>query len=229
MANRKLPEPEKYASCPSDGNILQYYEGTFDTVFIAFHQFFRRNQISLKEFEGNNWPSNPEIREKCSEIHWSEILSVSGIATVAKLDVGLRTSIGGLNKHFEDRDASNTIALLDNGIMVPNEGFICPFVEARVLSALLESGEKWLWIGDEFCTERKIHWIEDLLNQEVIPYSACCYTPDKNVLITTHWDSHCTFICGNRGKIEKLIDTAGLEGFYCDKHTEVYWGLTEEK
>jgi hypothetical protein len=225
MPVRKLPQPDKYASCPHEGRVLEYYAGTFDTVFVAFHQFFDKGTIKAKEFEEENWPENPQIREQCRRISWQEILKLTRIASLAELDVGLRTSIGGLKRQFENRGAANALGELNQGIIAPSEGVICPFVEGKLFHALLSKGEKWLWVGDEFCTERKLWWIDDLLSKDIIPSSACCYVPDKSVLITTHWDSHCTFICGSGDKIRHLINEADLEGFYCDEKTEVYWGL----
>ena len=225
MTERTLPKPDKYASCPNGGKILEYYTGTFDTVFVAFHQFYDKGELSSKKFEGDNWPDNPEIRDHCSSVSWSEILKITSIPSLADLDVGLRTHIMGLNKQFENRDAAKAIDELNDNIIIPVEGFICPFVEGKLLSALLSNGERWLWVGDEFGTERKLWWIEDLLIKDVIPSSACSYIPDKSISITTHWDSHCTFICGNGVKIRKILNDADLEGFYCNENTEVEWGL----
>lgn len=44
MTERDLPpspEPDKYASCPLDGRVLDYYKGAFDSVYVLLHPFER--------------------------------------------------------------------------------------------------------------------------------------------------------------------------------------------
>ncbi len=228
MKIRKSPEADKFASCPREGKILDFYKGTFDAAFIAFHQFFDRDSIDPKLFEGNRWPDNPEFRKHSSAISWREVLDMTEIASLAELDVGLRTSINALYRRYQNQNAKEKLRELDDKVGLPNEGMICPFVEGKLLTALLSIEENWLWIGDEFCSERKLWWVEDLLKQDEILRAGCSFTPDKSILITTHWDSHCTFVCGEKSKLEKLIKEANVEGFFCNEKTEVYWGLQEQ-
>jgi hypothetical protein len=227
VKKRVLPAPDLFASCPNDDLILEYYKGQFDSVFIAFHQFYKPNNIPIKRFESDDFPTNSEIRRDCAAFSWKDVLSRLLINTPSEMDVGLRTYIGGLKKQFENKNNSEEIRQFEvnTGIKAPDEGCICPFVEEKILSALIDIGYEWLWVGDEFGTERKLKWIEDILEKDELPYSACSYTPDKNILIATHWDSHCTFVCGNGELITTVIDKSGVEGFYCNSKTEVYWGL----
>lgn len=220
MTERTLAKFDKYLACPNDGKILKYYAGIFDTVFVAFHQFYN------KKADAVNLPFDQRILDKNTFISWDEILQLTGISSLADLDVGLRTLIGGLGEQYENRYTAKVIEELNDGIGIPIEGFICPFVEKKLLNALLLTGDHQLWVNDEVGTERKLWKIEDLLSNDAIPYAACNFTPDKSIAITTHWDSHCTFICGNGDKIRKIIIDANLEGFYCDENTEVYWSLT---
>lgn len=57
------------------------------------------------------------------------------------------------------------------------------------------------------------------MEEEKIPYSGCVFTPDHSLLVTTHWDSHCSFLCSSKEKIDTF------EGFYCTSKTEVFWSL----
>ena len=85
----------------------------------------------------------------------------------------------------------------------------------------------WLWVGDEFGTERKLHWIEDLILEDDIPGHGCVFTHDHQLLISTHWHSHCSFVCSSNAIIEKILSFDPFEGFYCTPNTEVYWGAYE--
>ncbi|MFY8300550.1 DUF2711 family protein [Pseudoalteromonas sp. SS15] len=228
MVKKKvLPAPDLYASCPNDGKILEYYQGTFDSVFVALHQFCKPNKIQLREFESDDCPKNAEMRNDCKPISWKEVLQELPFDLYSEMDIGLRTYIGGLNSQFENKALSETIRRFSetSNIKIPDEGLVCPFIEEKVLSTLIELGYEWLWVGDEFGTERKLKWIEDILEKDELPYSACSYTPDRKVLIATHWDSHCTFICANNKLLKSIINGADVEGFYCNDQTEVYWGL----
>ena len=82
-------------------------------------------------------------------------------------------------------------------------------------------GYQWVWVGEEFGTERKLKWIEDLDTTEIYPHG-CIFTSDRQILLISHWDSHCTFLCFSRDKIERLVEEANLEGFYCTPKTQVY-------
>ena len=147
---------------------------------------------------------------------------------IAEIDVGLRTRIHGIKKKFANEEFANRLTdLFDENIICPPEGDIPPLLENRILSAIKTMGHEWLWVADEFGTERKLTWIDDLIEKDLVPSHGCIFTHDHSVLITTHWDSHCSFLCSSKGIIEKLLSIDNFEGFYCSPKTEVYWGLYE--
>jgi len=98
-----------------------------------------------------------------------------------------------------------------------------PLLENRLFNAIRKLGFDWFWVGDEFGTERKLHWIIDLIEKDYIPSHGCVFKHEHSILVTTHWDSHCSFLCSSRDLIEKLLSTESFEGFYCTPKTEVYW------
>ncbi len=51
------------------------------------------------------------------------------------------------------------------------------------------------------------------------------FTHDHNILITTHWDSHFSLLCSDKETVEQLVNSSGLEGFYCSEETKMYWSL----
>ncbi|MCU4582728.1 DUF2711 domain-containing protein [Acinetobacter gyllenbergii] len=228
MTNRILPTPEKFASCPYDKKILSFYEGQFESVFVIFHPFFMSTKIELECFCPSRWPSKHQFIEGCSTISWSETLLLSGLTTFSDIDIGLRTIINGIkpersNKYFSEK----LTALQSQHIILPQEGYLSPFIENKLLNAIKIIGHNWLWVGDEFGTERKLYWVEDLIEKDEIPAHGCVFAHDHSLLITTHWDSHCSFLCSSKETIDKILEIEPFEGFFCTQNTEVYWSLYE--
>ena len=46
--------------------------------------------------------------------------------------------------------------------MPPSEGFFSDLLHDSILQSIEDLGYEWVWVGDEFCTERKLYWIDDL-------------------------------------------------------------------
>jgi len=69
--------------------------------------------------------------------------------------------------------------------------------------------------------------IEDLILRDTFYLHNHYFTKDNKILITTHWDSHCSYLCSSREIVNRIVTETNLEGFYCTSKTEVYWGLYE--
>lgn len=229
MTDRVLPESEKFASCPYDEKILPFYEGQFDSVYVLLHPFFKPLKIDIERFCPSKWPTKQEIIEGGEPVSWHEILKLTGLQNLSEIDVGLRTSIHGIKKELSNVDASKKLNALfeEHNIIHPSHGDLSPLLENRILQAIKSIGENWLWVGDDIGTERKLHWIDDLIAKDAIPTSGCLFTHDHTLLVTTHWDSHCSFLCSSRDVIEKILAVDNFEGFYCTPDTQVYWGVYE--
>lgn len=229
--SRKLPDPDKYASCPNSGEILSFYQGVFDSVFIMLHPFYKPTKIDIDTYcERNQLTKHDEVA-LCEIVSWEEISKKSGLNSIAKIDIALRSSIGGLNSHFENSDLVKGLGSFidEEEILPPDEGCLSPFLENRLFECINKIGYNWLWVGDEFCTKRSLHHIEDLINNDLTEYGGMTFTPDKQILITTHWDSHFSFLCSKKEIIDHILAIDNFEGFFCDTYTEVYWSLKEEK
>jgi len=227
MTNKVFPKPEQYASCPSGGKILEFYKGQFDSVYVLLHPFFYPKSIELERFCPEQWPSNHEIIAKCETILWKRILELTDLRSLSEIDVGLRTSISSLKKELENETYAACLNKLTeiNGIIHPSEGELSPFLKNRVLDSIKALGHDWLWVGDEFGTERKLNLIDDIIEKDEIPIHGCVFTHDHSLLVTTHWDSHCSFLCSSETIIKQILAVDNFEGFFCTKNTEVYWGL----
>lgn len=136
------------------------------------------------------------------QVYWRRVLQASSLVNISQIDIGLRTGISGLRAEFQNPEFDAMISQVEKseGLIRPGEGEIPELIEDSVLSSLQKLGYQWVWISDEFCSERKIHWIEDLKATYFMPAHGSIFTPDHSVLITTHWDSHFSLLCSDRGR-----------------------------
>jgi hypothetical protein len=230
MAERILPTPDNFATCcPDDEKILEYYAGTFDSVYVQLHPFIKAVSIKADEFYPATYPGRSTILNNCVPVLWSEVASKTGLPSIAAVDVGLRTMIRGLKEEFSNQEYADKLESLADSdqIVVPSEGCFSDLLHDRTLSAIQSFGYEWVWVGDEFGTERKLFWIEDLKEQDTKATAGHCniFTPDKKLLWTTHWDSHFSFLCSSERNLLDLQKAYEFEGFFCTPLTEVYWSV----
>ncbi|PGS46521.1 DUF2711 family protein [Bacillus sp. AFS041924] len=227
---RMLPEPHRYSVCaPADMSIKEFYKGVFEEVFIFYHPFIKPISIDYDVFNPETYPSKNDIEKNCEMVTWKQFLNISGIESYKHLDIGLRTLISGLRDKYQNEETAEVIQKVceNHKIITPTEGFFPEFLMNSILSVIKNEGHDWIWVGDEFCTERKLEYIEDLTKDSNAFRNEHLnlFTHDSKILITTHWDSHFSMLCSNRSTIDKIVKFCSLEGFYCDDHTEIYWSL----
>lgn len=230
MAERILPPSDAFATCPFEGRVLDYYAGTFEAVYVLLHPFIKTVSIDKEQFKPSTYPSRPSIVRNCAPVSWAEIAKRAELPSIAAVDIGLRTRILGLKAELSNRQYADKIDALaqSDGILPPPEGFFSDLLHDRVLQSIQHLGYEWVWVGDEFDTERKLYWIDDLKGQETGPTvnrHLNVFTPDKHLLWTTHWDSHFSFLCSSERNLATIVDTSQFEGFFCTPSTEVYWSV----
>jgi len=229
MAERILPTPEIFATCPREGKILEYYAGTFEAVYILLHPFIRPVSIQKEQFKPATYPSRSSIVKNCVSVSWEEVVKRAGLPSLAAVDIGLRTMILGLTPELSNQQFADKIASLgDSDDILPSpEGCFSDLLHDSVLKSIQALGYEWVWVGDEFCTERKLHWIDDLKDRDAGPTRDRCnvFTPDKSLLWTTHWDSHFSFLCSSQHNLDAIQSACHFEGFFCTPATEVYWSV----
>lgn len=230
METRVLPEPDRFATCPDDGKILEYYRGVFEAVFVSLHPFIKPFPASRTLFESPTLPDRATVAAHCEAVPWSAIMQLTGLPSLSAVDIGLRTGIHALNKGFAREDYARTLQGLEKseGIICPAEGYFSDMSHDAMLKSIRSLGHQWVWVGDEHCTERKLYWIDDLCGEEADATLGHrnVFTPDHSLLWTTHWDSHFSFVCGAKEHLDAVVLSAGLEGFYCDKETSVFWSTS---
>lgn len=227
---RILPEPHRYAVCPpSDKPIKEYYDGVFEEIFIFFHPFIKPKTLEYQLFKPSTYPTKNDIIENCEAITWEQILKITGIDSFRRLDIGLRTLISGLKPKFANKDVAKVIesVCVEKRIVPPTEGFFPEFLMNVILQQIIREGHEWIWCGDEFSTERKLEYIDDLIadNNAFRNEHINLFTNDNKILITTHWDSHFSMLCSDKGTVNRIVKSCNLEGFYCSENTEIYWSV----
>jgi hypothetical protein len=231
MAERVLPAPDVFATCPLHGKVLEYYAGTFEAAYISLHPFIKTVSIAKEEFKPSTYPDRSTILKNCAPVSWADVAHHAGVPSLEAVDIGLRTLIRGLKEEFSNREYADKIeALFDaEGIVPPPEGCFSDLLHDSILQSIQGLGYEWVWVGDEFGTERKLYWIDDLKGVDAGPTRIGCrrnvFTPDKQLLWTTHWDSHFSFLCSSHRNLISVRDGSHLEGFFCSPSTEVYWSV----
>ena len=212
-----------------DGKVLSYYEGTFESAFVLLSPFIRPFSILQELFAPETYPDRASISKDCKAVSWAQAANLVGLPTLEAVDIGLRTRIGALKKEFANQDyASKIDALFDeHKIIPPCEGGFSDLLHDKVLQFIQDLGYQWVWVGDEFCTERKLYWIDDLKSKDALATNGTCnvFTPDKQLLWTAHWDSHFSFLCSSLHNLELAKLRSEFEGFLCAPSTEVFWSV----
>ena len=125
--------------------------------------------------------------------------------------MALRSSIRGLGEEFMNKAAGEKIINLRNKkeIYQPSEGILPDELVNPLLEAIRNEGHDWIWLGDEFGTERRLKDIDDLLVSNKLDLDRNnlfmhntgryhLFTHDNELLVTTHWDSHFSMLCSDK-------------------------------
>lgn len=230
MTIRISPEPDRFAvSPPGDGPLLSFYRDVFEAVFVLLHPFLRPTGITLERFLGDPDVDRDHICRTCEAVSWAQVQQLGSFSSLAEIDIALRTQIRGLREGFASPILAKQLqsCLDESGLVQPVEGRFSELTHDKVLAFLQEEGHSWVWVGDEFGTERKLHWIDDLKkpDSDATEGRRSVFTPDKSILWTTHWDSHFAFVCGSSRMIDRMVNDKRFEGFRCEQDTPVYWSL----
>ncbi|MGN7400001.1 DUF2711 family protein [Cytobacillus praedii] len=231
IGKRVFSNPQRFAVCAPDGlPIKEYYKEVFEEIFVFYHPFIKPESIDYELFKPDTYPNRNEIRENCVVVTWKQFLKLSGIESFRKLDVGLRTNINGLREEYQDENIAQMIknTCRDKKIGEPTEGLFPYFIMDNLLKGIKALGHNWIWCGNEFATERKLTFIDDIItDNNLLDQCKNLFTNDHHLLITTHWDSHFSLLCSGKSTVEQLVNYCNLEGFYCTDQTEIYWSLSQ--
>ncbi|EPE63060.1 hypothetical protein L479_00591 [Exiguobacterium sp. S17] len=228
-----LPEGHRYAMFGGgdDFPIKTYYEGVFEEAFVAYHPFLGPIE-DPKAIDRYVEMNKNEVEQHFRAVAWEDMRRQLGFEDVKRIDHALRTMIGALKPHAEDKESANRIIEFceRENLLPPGEGELSDFLKNRVLRALLETGEEWIWSGDEFCTERHLINIREILAADTWDMNhRTFFGYQHDWLIVPPWDSHFTLFCGSQSWVSEMVERCGLKGFYCDDETTINWSLSDTK
>ena len=237
MEKEIRPEPKIAANIRSpsaDISILEYYKPYYDAAFIILHPFIKIVNESRLYSDGNNkMPTKNNYMKYTEGVSWQEFLEISGLKSINQLDIALRSLIGGLVEEHRNEEDVNIVkrTMEEYNLIEPGEGCFSRLLLDEMMTALLELDHKWLYVGDEFGFERRIEFIEDIIeNKTPISFGhENWYTTMNEILYATHWDSHFTLLCADKQTVETILQKHKFEGFYCNLNTEVYWSLSKNR
>ena len=102
MSERILPTSDAFATCPTEGRVLEYYAGTFEAVYVLLHPFIKTVSIDKEQFKPSTYPSRTSIVRNCAPVSWAEVAKIAGLPSIAAVDIGLRTRILGLKPELSN-------------------------------------------------------------------------------------------------------------------------------
>jgi hypothetical protein len=88
MTTRILPSPDVFASCPLDGNILEYYAGVFEAVYVSLNPFIKSISIDSAEFKPATYPNRSCVVTNCKAVSWSEVAQLAQLPPLRLLISG---------------------------------------------------------------------------------------------------------------------------------------------
>nr|WP_299823177.1 DUF2711 family protein [uncultured Jannaschia sp.] len=210
-----------FVQTPNGDKILDTYSKHFLSVWVVLSPFLRPQALPFERFRPATYPTRNEILADCEPVTWAEVLDAGGFKTLSDIDVALRSYIHGLtqpNQSLKDQ----LIKMIEvQKLIPPDEGSFAPHNERKFLLRLKELGHSHVLVSDEFGDQTKRKAIDEMLAEDSVPPHGVISTEDGSILVGSHWDSCCSFLC-----TKERDDRFGeLEKFLCSKMTEVYWGL----
>lgn len=210
------------------GRVLEYYRGVFECVYVLLSPFPRVVGLPMSRFEGDTWPSRSDIRSNCEPVSWSAVREAASLPDLAAVDLALKTDMGALRPAVARPElAARLVRYAEaTNLLSPDDGGQSDFLHDEILELFRCFGHDWVWVCDEFDTNRERYLIDDLLeiDERLIDRSSVL-APDHSLLWTIHWDSHFSFLCSTS---RSRLDAAGVdafEGFFCTPETSVAWSL----
>lgn len=214
--------------CPQDGKILAHFAGEYDTIYVALSPFIRPRSMLRDRFRPDTYPDHRMIVANCAPVCWADVQRLAGFESLDEIDIALRTSLLGLRRDLCRDDLAERLVscLAREGLIPPAEGHHPELMFAMVMQMFAELGHDAAVVADEFGEGARMHPIGELAAGSVqLPSHCSIHTPDRGLLWTAHWDSHCTFLCASSDILEHLRVDTRLEGFHCSPKTEVYWSV----
>jgi hypothetical protein len=207
--------------------LVEAYGRQFESVFIVLHPFIRVPD-ALGWGTTKDYPEDDQVLAVGTKCPWSEVSRKAGIATYARINQALLTSIGALDDSLADWPGRDAIAnfVRTEPVWMPTEGRFEPLLQRDFLTVFESAGEEELMYVPEFPNSDPILSLRiEQLRSGTVPFSlrGTLLAPDRSFLFTVDWDSFFTLFYGRRAFVEQQVRQLGLEGFFATANTDHAW------
>ncbi len=222
-----LVELEEFVYPRYEVPLAEAYEGRFESVFVILHPFVRVPQ-SLSWSVTRTYPEDAQIAALGTKCTWSEVASLVGLTSCARMNQALLTSIGSLPDFLADAAARDGLQgfLQSNPVWMPAEGRFEPLLQRDFLQIFAVSGAEELVFVPEFPHSDPVVRLPIAgMKDDSIPFPTCgtLLTPDASFLFTVDWASFFTLFYGRRSFIADAARRLNLEGFFAAANTDHAW------
>jgi hypothetical protein len=206
--------------------LAEAYGGRFESVFVVLHPFVQV-PVSLAWSVTQKYPSDEQILAEGTKCPWAEVQKLTGIASYARMNQALLTSIGSLEGDLADWAGRDAIAkfVQSHPVWMPAEGRFEPLLQADFLEVFAAAGQEELVFVPEFPNSDPVVRlpIEELKSGAPFPPRGTLLAPDSSFLFTVDWDSFFALFYGPRAFVAESARKLSLEGFFASANTEHAW------
>ncbi|MBD2018869.1 DUF2711 family protein [Leptolyngbya sp. FACHB-36] len=210
-----------------DGDVIEWFKGHFDSVYAVLHPFERvlpeHHNLFMKSDTG---PTRTQLKELASPVSWSEVLKITNLPTIQRLNRVLSEGIGAIHRKHLEEVAAFRAQLKSNNILEPGEGGFPDILLDDFLHSFMDWGYEAVVVGNEWGDRATKYRISDLLSRDyptVDEVNETLYSEDFRLLYGGHWDSFYTFLCGPHEMVSKIVEKYSFEGFFFEPGMHVYW------
>lgn len=220
----QLPFPNRLT--PYDENVLAWFSD-YEAVYIIFHPFIQYDQDAVNDTKSS-------VLATAKVILWQDIQNQLNMTDYRMLNQALqyyhyqRIDPNALFQSYLDK-----FAMWDTqGLITPEKGNLPYYIENQLFGAIQQLGYQALWLCGEYGIDENNEFqpqkylIEHLKQEDIFQFRyrfGHCYTEDLKILLTTHHETHYSFLCSSKANIEQILTIYPFEGFYCDVTTRSYW------
>jgi hypothetical protein len=192
-------------------------------VMIELYRYGRSNVAA--------WPEIVRLEiQYASPVSWESVRAGAGFSDLAALNHALLSGIGALRPEYADQAGWKQLDSYceRQGLFEPSEGSFQHLMQHGIADLFAKAGLQQIEACKEFGEEIRTLQVASLREMQgwrepEIVERGSLYAPDRSLLVTVHWDSHFTLVCGTRFCLAAADPAAFFEGFWCTSATSHHW------
>ena len=220
-------QPEDFVYPTYGVPLMGAYDGRFESVFIVLHPFIAVPE-TLSWSATHRYPDDSQILAQATKYPWAWVSAQTSLASCARINQALLTSIGSLADNLADPKGRDTLQSFfeTQPVWMPTEGRFEPLLQSDFLEVFAQAQIDELVFVPEFPHSDPVVRlsISGLITGD-IPFPTCgtLLAPDASFLFTVDWDSFFTLFYGPRAFIARFAQSLNLEGFFATPNTDHTW------